>query len=170
MITKSTMVVILNSQILIYWLFPHRQRKFFRWTAKISQWQIPQLSISFSAERNANTKATEYVTFGFSFSVLVFLPFSESLNLTVCQRYGFLRVLAAIMWESSDKHSDKQLVLRIVKALPKASDTSASDWLYQHTWKNTIFFHVFCYGFSQGRKSLYNAAIYVINSILQSVM
>ena len=27
---------------------------------------------SFSAERNANTKATEYVTFGFSFSILVF--------------------------------------------------------------------------------------------------
>ena len=30
---------------------------------------------SFSAERNANTKATEYVTFGFSFSILVFFPF-----------------------------------------------------------------------------------------------
>ena len=46
-----------------------------RGTAKIGQWQIPQLSISFSAERNANTKATEYVTFDFSFSVLVFFPF-----------------------------------------------------------------------------------------------
>ena len=30
---------------------------------------------SFSAERNANTKATEYVTFGFSFTMLVFFPF-----------------------------------------------------------------------------------------------
>ena len=39
---------------------------------------------SFSAERNANTKATEYVTFGFSFSILVFFLFLESLNLTVC--------------------------------------------------------------------------------------
>ena len=29
---------------------------------------------SFSADRNANTKATEYVTFGFSFTVLVFFP------------------------------------------------------------------------------------------------
>ena len=29
---------------------------------------------SFSAERNANTKATEYVTFGFSFSMLVSFP------------------------------------------------------------------------------------------------
>ena len=30
---------------------------------------------SFSDERNANTKATEYATFGFSFSILVFFPF-----------------------------------------------------------------------------------------------
>ena len=30
---------------------------------------------SFSAERNANTKATEYVTFGLSFSISVFFPF-----------------------------------------------------------------------------------------------
>ena len=45
---------------------------------------------------------------------------------------------------------DKQLVLRIVKALPfiyqpdrvapKASDVSAADWLYQHTWKKYDIF------------------------------
>ena len=43
--------------------------------AKISQWQIYQLLFSFSADRNANTKATEYATFGFSFSILAFFPF-----------------------------------------------------------------------------------------------
>ena len=47
----------------------------------------------------------------------------------------------------------KQLVERIVKALPfihqpnrmapKASDVSLADWLYQHTWKSTIFFTFF---------------------------
>ena len=94
---------------------------------------------SFSDERNANTKANEQVTFGFSFSILVFFAFQESLNFTVCQRYGFLSVLAAVIRESSDK----QLVSRIVNALPfihqpdrmapKASDVSAADWLYQHT-------------------------------------
>ena len=83
----------------------------------------------------------------------------------------FFSVLAAIIRESSDK----QLVLRIVKALPfihqpdrvapKASDVSAADWLYQHTWKNTIFFHVCCCGFSQGRKSLYNTAVRVIKRV-----
>ena len=31
--------------------------------------------ISFSAERNANTKATVYITFGSYFSILVFFPF-----------------------------------------------------------------------------------------------
>ena len=46
---------------------------------------------------------------------------------------------------------------------PKASDVSAADWLYQHTWKNIYFFHVCCYGFSQGQKTLYNTAVYVIN-------
>ena len=109
---------------------------------------------SFSAERNANTKATEYVNFGFSFSKLVFSPFYESLNLTVCHRYGFFGVLAAIIRESSDK----QLVLKIVKALlfihqpdgvaPNTSDVSAADWLYQHI----VLLHVCCYGFSQGRR------------------
>ena len=37
------------------------------------------------------------------------------MNLIVCQRYGFFSVLAAIIRESSDK----QLVLRIVKALSR---------------------------------------------------
>ena len=109
---------------------------------------------SFSAERNANTKATEYVNFGFSFSKLVFSPFYESLNLTVWHRYGFFGVLAAIIRESSDK----QLVLKIVKALlfihqpdgvaPNTSDVSAANWLYQHI----VLLHVCCYGFSQGRR------------------
>ena len=68
----------------------------------------------------------------------VFL-FKASLNLIVSQRYGFFSVLAAIIRKSSDK----QLLWRIVKALPfihqpdrvtpKASDVSAADWLYQHT-------------------------------------
>ena len=82
----------------------------------------------FIMEGNANTKATEYATFGFSFSTLVFFPFKESLNVTVCQRYKLFSVLAAIIRESPCK----QLVLRIIKALqffhqpdrvaPKASD------------------------------------------------
>ena len=72
------------------------------------------------------------------------------LDLTVpgnFDEYGFvlphqvaISVLTAIIQESSDK----QLVLRIVKALPfihqpnrvvlKASDVSEADWLYQHTF------------------------------------
>ena len=66
--------------------------------------------------------------------------------------------------------SKKELLLRIMKALPfihqpdwvvpKASDMSAADRLYQHTWKNMMFFHVCCYGFSQSQKSLYNTTVY----------
>ena len=74
---------------------------------------------------------------------------TPSLNIVwsrALQRYRFFSVLAAIIRESSDK----QLVLRIVKALlfihqpdrvaPKASDASAADWLYQHTWKKYDIF------------------------------
>ena len=96
------------------------------------------------------------------------------MNLTVCQHYGFFGVLAAVIRESSDK----QLVLRIVKALlfihqpdlvaPKASDVSAADWLYQHTWKNAIFFYVCCNSFSQSQKSLYNIGVCVIISVITS--
>ena len=93
------------------------------------------------------------------------------MNLTVCQKYRFFSVLAAIIRESSDK----QLVLRIVKPLPivyqldrvapKARESGECQQLigYINTRKNTIFFHVCCYGFSQGQKSLYNTAVYVIN-------
>ena len=96
---------------------------------------------SFSSERNANTKATEYVTFGFSFSILVSFPFWESLHLSL-SAIRIVSVLAAAVRESSNR----QLILRIVKALPiiyqpdrvapKASDVSAADWLYKHTWNN----------------------------------
>ena len=135
MIKKTTMVVIFNLQ------FTDR-KNLSGIRPKSASEKSSSCRFSFSAERNANTKATEYVTFGFSFGILVFFPFY------------------------------KQLELRIVKALPfthqphrvaaKASDVSLADWPYQHTWKNTIFFHVFCYCFSQGRKSQYNTAVYVI--------
>ena len=39
----------------------------------------------------------EQVTFGFSFRILVFFLFYESLNVTVCKRYGFFIFLAAII-------------------------------------------------------------------------
>ena len=55
-----------------------------------------------SAARNASTKATEYISFGFRFRNLVSFLFQESLNVTVFKRYEFFSVLAAIR-ENSDK-------------------------------------------------------------------
>ena len=84
----------------------------------------------------------------------------------------FLSVLAAIIWENSNK----QLVLRIMKALPfihqpdwvapKASDMQLIGYINTHE-KIQYFFHVCCYGFSQGRKTLSNTAVYVINILMQ---
>ena len=80
---------------------------------------------SFSSERNANTKATEYVTFGFSFSILVSFPFWESLHLTVCHRQLILGIVKAL-----------PIIYQPDRVAPKASDVSAADWLYKHRWKN----------------------------------
>ena len=139
MITKTTMVAIFDFQNSPVDFVLTDRRSLSGKRPKSASGKSSSCRFSFSAERNANIKATEYATFGFSFSILVFFPFQESLNLIVCQQYGFFSVLAAIIRESSDK----QLVLRIVKALPfihqpdqvapKASDVSAADWLYQHT-------------------------------------
>ena len=137
MITKTTMLVIFNSQNShLLTLFLSTVEVFQVNGQKSASGKSSNCQFSFSAKRNANTKATEYVTFSFSFIVLVFFPFQESRNLTVCQQYKIFNVLAAIIRESSDK----QLVLRIMKALlfihqpdpvmPKASDVSAADWLY----------------------------------------
>ena len=60
---------------------------------------------SLPATRNANTKATEYVTFGFSFRVLVFSPFRKVWTALSVSDTDFFSVLAAIIRESSDKHS-----------------------------------------------------------------
>ena len=94
---------------------------------------------SFSAERNANTKATEYVTFGFFLVYWFSSPSREvwtSLSVNEVQTH---ECLAAIIRESSDK----QLVLRVLRALPfihqpgrvvpKASDMSVADCFYHHT-------------------------------------
>ena len=64
----------------------------------------------------------------------------------------------------------------MVKALPfihqqdrvmwKKSDVSAADWEYQTHMENYIFFHKCCYSFSQGLKSLYNTAVWVMKKFI----
>ena len=76
MFTKTTMVVIFNLQNSHLLTLSLPTEEVFQvndqnWTSDKSS----SCQFSFSAERNANTKATEYVTFGFSFTMLVFFPF-----------------------------------------------------------------------------------------------
>ena len=115
---------------------------------------------SFSAARNANTKAIEYKTFGFSFSSWkswTLLSFS---------------VLAAIIRESSDKLpciENREGFTVHSSSWPsgtKGERPVSSWWLYQTQVKNILFFHVSCYGFSQGWKSVYNTIIYMIITII----
>ena len=93
MITKTTIVVIFdlqNSDLLTLSL--QTEEVFQGKQPKSASGKSSSCRFSFSAERNANIKATEYVTFRFSFSILVSFPFQESLNLTVSQRYVFFNV------------------------------------------------------------------------------
>ena len=96
------MVVIFNLQISYLLTLSLPREEVFQVNGQIRAVANLPVVDSFSISRNANTKATEYITFGFSFCVLVF-PLLESLNLTVCQRYGFCSVLTVTIWESSDK-------------------------------------------------------------------
>ena len=63
-----------NSQLVIWSLLTEKS---FRHTAKIGLWQIFYFRFSSLATRNAISKATEYVTFGFYFHILVFSPFRK---------------------------------------------------------------------------------------------
>ena len=112
---------------------------------------------SFLDKRNANTEVTEYATFGFSL-VYWFPSLSRKLwtSLSASDK-DFLSVLAAIIWENSDK----QLVLRIMKALPfihqpdqvvpKATDVQLIGYI--NTCEKIQYFFTCCYSFSQGQKS-----------------
>ena len=77
----------------------------------------------------------------------------------------FLSVLAAIIRESSDKlptTENHEAIAVLSSTWPsgaKGEWRSVADWLYQHKWKNTIFFYACGYSFSQGPKSLYNTAV-----------
>ena len=133
MITKTTRIVIFNLQN------SHSHKRPKSASGKSS-------SCRFSAEINANTKATEYVAFGFSVWILWFpSPSRKVWTSLFVSDADYFSVFAAITRESSDK----LLVLRIAKALPfihqpdrvapKASDVSAADWLYQHMKKYRIF-------------------------------
>ena len=147
MITKTTMVVIFNLQNSHLLTLSLPTEEVFQVNGQ--NWLAANLQVvDFHSQTREMLKPKPMTTqlSVFSFSILVFFPFQESLKLIVCQRYGFFNVLAAIIRESSDK----QFVLRIVKALPfthqtdrvapKASYVSVADWLCQHVWKKYDIF------------------------------
>ena len=60
------------SKILSYWCCSYRLKKSFRYIAEIGLWQIS--GFSFSAAKNIINRASECVSFGFSFHILVLFP------------------------------------------------------------------------------------------------
>ena len=76
MIIKTTMVVIFNLQNShLFTLSLPTEKGVSGKRQKSASGKSSSCPFSFSDVRNANTKATEYAAFGFSFSILVFFPF-----------------------------------------------------------------------------------------------
>ena len=110
---------------------------------------------SFSAARNAVTKTTKYVTFGFYVRILVFFPLKRTLSVS----YSYI----------SEKIPANDLGLRMVRICYPF--ITLTEWRkrrvtcqhligdIKHKCKNLKFFYVCCYGFSHRWKSLYNTVV-----------
>ena len=75
MITKRIMDVTFNAQYSLSSTLSLPTEEIFQVTAKWACGKFSSRRFSLSAARNAVTKATKYITFGFSFRILVFFPF-----------------------------------------------------------------------------------------------
>ena len=89
-----------------------------------------------------------------------FIPFSESLNVTVCKWYGYFSVSRHDLRKFPQTTLDwewRRFCRSFIwpdRVAQKASDVSAADWGYQiHVKKIWYFFHLFCYDISWSWKS-----------------
>ena len=114
------------------------------------------------------TIANEYVTFGFSFRILVFFPFWESLNVTLFKRYRQC-------FSSLNPKRFRQTTLDWECWRLCRSFVNLTEWRegrvtcqqlvgdIEHTWKKTILIYWYIVtAFFQCRKSLYNTIDYMI--------
>ena len=125
---------------------------------------------SFSAARNAISKATEHVTFGFYFRTLVS---SSLLGKFESHRLWAIRIFKCFSRHNSRTFRQTTLYWeswRLFHSFNNLIEWREKRVTYQqligdikHTWKNIVFFHMSYYGFSHGWKSLYNTIVYMIN-------
>ena len=151
-------------KILSYWLIPSRPKKSFTYTSTSACGKsYSSCRFSFSVARNTITKVFRFFFSYFGFLLLLGKVWT---SLSVIKRYGFFNVLAAIIWKNSDKRpwieNGEGFAVRSLTWLSVVGEVSAADWRYQTHVKNTVFFQVCSYGFSQGWKSLYNTVVYMI--------
>ena len=155
-----------NSQLLT-WSLP-TEEIFFRYTAKIGLWQIFQLSIFVLSREKCHYQSHWIRNFCFFCTYFSFLPFYESLNVAVCERYGFFNVLAAMIRKNFDKrpwieNGEGFAVHSSTRPSGAKGEWRVRSWLaISNTREKYDFFHVCCYSLSQGWKSFYNPVVYVI--------
>ena len=108
---------------------------------------------SFLVARNSITKATKYVTFSFSYRILIFFPFLESLNFTVCKRqYGYFSFIAAIINPKIFRQTTMDWEWwRLCRSFINLTEWWKGVW-HVSIWlaisntreQNIVFFHVCC--------------------------
>ena len=121
---------------------------------------------SLSAARNAVIKATQYVTFGFSFRVLVFFLPSRKVWTSPSISVTDFSVLAAIIRENSHKlpwiENGEGFAVHSSNLTEGCERRLTCQQLIsdiKYTWENMVFIRVCCYGVSRGWKSLYNTVV-----------
>ena len=140
--------------ILSYWIGRYRQKKSFRYTAKIGLWQIFQLLIFILSRGKCYYQSHWIRNVRFFFPYFGFLSFLGKFDRHCLKVIRILRIF-------SGHNPTNDLELITVKALPfihqpdrvarKASDARAADWRYQtHVKKYRIFSRVFTALFRAG--------------------
>ena len=144
-ITKTTIVVIFNLKnshlLTLSWL----TKEVFQVNGRNRPVANLSVSIFILSREKYQHQSHSIRNFRFFLRYFGFLPLLEKFE-PHC--LSAIRIFSCFSRHNSRKF--RQIIMRIVKALPfihqpdwvvpKASDVSATDWLYQYKWKNTKFF------------------------------
>ena len=156
-------------KILSYYMLLTDRRNLLGTRAKSASDKSSSSRFSLPAARIANTKATEYVALVFLSVFWFSSPYRKVLTSLSVRDTEYFCVLAAIT-----QNKFRQTTLDWEWRRLRRSFINLTEWRkrrvtcqrligdIKHTWKNTIFFHVCCYGFCQSWKSLYNSLVYMI--------
>ena len=173
MITKATMVVTFNLQNSHLLPLSLPTEEVFQVNGQIGRWQIFQLSIFILSREKCQHYLSHWMRkFRFFFYFIGFLRLVgkfEPLCLSAIRIFKCFRCHNLVKLRQTTCIENREGFAVHSSTWPSGAkgEWCFSSWLAISTHvKKHKFFHVCWDGFSQGRKSLYNIVVYVINHIL----